>query len=324
MSWGMSVSRGHGACDGSRFGREDGTNHGAGREVGGGGRIALDHDPAARDERVEAAAAEAILALVDRDDALSQVRAAEVRERLSPEKLAGLQKAPSQSFETIWMGLAGLYCTFEAIRALISEVDTWWLWLLAAAAQFAALLGRRHADVKLGAVKVQPDVETQRRRRTLWFAVPAVACLYAAQPVAESAARLNNGFVGAASIVLVVAGLAGFAAAGWAAVWVFKERMPDTESTRRPTPKRHQGHTPAITHPRTLIGISALGTRTQRQIRMFAALHPESRNQQSDVSNNNVTAPSPRLLRWPVTRCWTRVARAASNSARVTSTAGVP
>ena len=42
-------------------------------------RIALDHDRAARDERVEAAAAEAILALADRDDALSQVRAAEVR-----------------------------------------------------------------------------------------------------------------------------------------------------------------------------------------------------------------------------------------------------
>jgi hypothetical protein len=61
--------------------------------------------------------------------------------------------------------------------------------------------------------------------------VPAVACLYAAHPVAESAARLNNGFVGAASIVLGFAGLAGFAAAGWAAVWVFRERTPDTEST---------------------------------------------------------------------------------------------
>jgi hypothetical protein len=44
-------------------------------------RIALDHDRAARDERVEAAAAEAILALADRDDAVSQVRAAEVRVR---------------------------------------------------------------------------------------------------------------------------------------------------------------------------------------------------------------------------------------------------
>jgi hypothetical protein len=158
-----------------------------------------------------------------------------LRKGLSPEKLAGLQKAYSQSSETIWMGLAGLYCTFAAIRALISEVDTWWLWILAAAAQFAALLGRRCSGVKLGAVKVQPDVETQRRhRRTLWFAVPAVACLYAAQPIAESVARLNNGFVGAASIVLGVAGLAGFAAAGWAAVWVFRERTPDTESTSPP------------------------------------------------------------------------------------------
>ena len=42
-------------------------------------RIALDHDRAARDERVEAAAVEAILALGDRDHAARQVRATEVR-----------------------------------------------------------------------------------------------------------------------------------------------------------------------------------------------------------------------------------------------------
>jgi hypothetical protein len=42
-------------------------------------RIALDHDRSARDQRVEAAAAEAILALGERDDALGQVRAAQGR-----------------------------------------------------------------------------------------------------------------------------------------------------------------------------------------------------------------------------------------------------
>jgi hypothetical protein len=42
-------------------------------------RIALDHDQAARDQRVEAATAEAILALGERDDALGQVRAAQGR-----------------------------------------------------------------------------------------------------------------------------------------------------------------------------------------------------------------------------------------------------
>ena len=42
-------------------------------------RIALDHDRAARDERVEAAAGEAILALAERGDAFDQVRLAEVR-----------------------------------------------------------------------------------------------------------------------------------------------------------------------------------------------------------------------------------------------------
>ena len=42
-------------------------------------RIALDHDRAMRDERVEAAAGEAILALAERADASAQVQAAEIR-----------------------------------------------------------------------------------------------------------------------------------------------------------------------------------------------------------------------------------------------------
>jgi hypothetical protein len=42
-------------------------------------RIAMDYDRATRDKRVEATAAEAILALGEREDALRQVRAAEVR-----------------------------------------------------------------------------------------------------------------------------------------------------------------------------------------------------------------------------------------------------
>ena len=42
-------------------------------------RIALDHDRAVRDERVEAAAGEVFLALAERADASGQVRAAEVR-----------------------------------------------------------------------------------------------------------------------------------------------------------------------------------------------------------------------------------------------------
>ena len=42
-------------------------------------RIAMDHDRATRDKRVEATAAEAILALGERDDAVRQARAAEAR-----------------------------------------------------------------------------------------------------------------------------------------------------------------------------------------------------------------------------------------------------
>ena len=109
-------------------------------------------------------------------------------------------------------------------------MDTWWLWLLAAAAQFGVVALRRAGGVKLVAGEVRPQVKMKRNhRRALCFAVPAVACLYAAQPVAGTAARLDNGFIGAAAIVLMVAALGGFVAAGWAVVWVPRERKPDKD-----------------------------------------------------------------------------------------------
>ena len=150
------------------------------------------------------------------------------REGSSREKLAKIQKAyEQQRVLGVWMVVSGLYCAYGAIRNLIGGVDTWWLWFLAAATFFSILPLRRLAGVKLGAVEVRPDVETQRRhRRVLWFALPAVACLFAAQPVAESAARLDNNLVGAVSVVLMAAALAGFAASGWAAVWASEPTSP--------------------------------------------------------------------------------------------------
>jgi hypothetical protein len=142
------------------------------------------------------------------------------RDRLSGEKLTVVQKAYEGRFLPISMICSGLYCTYGAIRTLIGGVDTWWLWFLAAAAYFGTVPMMRFAGAKLGAVEVRPDVETQRRRRrVLWFAAPAAVCLFAARPAAEAAARLDNGFVLVGSIVLMVAALAGFTAAGWAAVW---------------------------------------------------------------------------------------------------------
>ena len=152
---------------------------------------------------------------------------ARFREGLSPDKLAKVKKASDQRFLCVWMVLAGLYCAYGAIRTLIGGVNTWWLWFLAAATYFGIPPMTRLASVKLGAVEVRPDIETQRRqRRVLWFALPAVACLLAARPVAESAERLNNNLVGAASIVLMVAALTGFAAAGWAVVWASEPTSP--------------------------------------------------------------------------------------------------
>lgn len=157
--------------------------------------------------------------------------------RLSPDRLDALKRTSSNRLMNVWMIAMGLFLAVAGISALMSGPDTWWLWLLAAAAQFASLLVRRNVGRKLGVVRVRPDVQTSRRqRRALWFAGPAIACLYGGQPVAAAAARHENGYLGALAIVLLVAALAGLVAAGWAAVWLHKDRTPDTESVSPPRP----------------------------------------------------------------------------------------
>lgn len=155
--------------------------------------------------------------------------------RLSPDRVAAYQRTYSNGLMDVWMIAMGLFVAVAGIRALIGGLATWWLWLLAAMVQFGSLLVRRDVKRKLGIVSVRPEVQTSRRqRRVLWFAVPAIACLYGAKPVAAAAARQENGYLGALGILLIVAALAGFVAAGWAAVWSYKDRTTDTESVSPP------------------------------------------------------------------------------------------
>lgn len=149
------------------------------------------------------------------------------RQGLTPDRLAGIHKAYNNPFFTVESVAAGLYCTLAAAVTLLSGGDTWWLWFLAAPAQFAIAPVRRFAGVKLGAVQIRRDLETKRRqRRVLSFALPAAACLSAAQPVAEPAVRLHNNIFLAVTVVLELAALGGFTAAGWAAVWASEPTLP--------------------------------------------------------------------------------------------------
>lgn len=96
------------------------------------------------------------------------------------------------------------------------------------------------------------------------FEVPASVYPFAARPVAESAACLDNGFVGVGSIVLMVAALAGFTAAGWAAVWAsgIVAAAVATTNRRWPGPQRS-------CHP---LSGTALPRRSTRAIRQGRAL----------------------------------------------------
>jgi hypothetical protein len=159
------------------------------------------------------------------------------RARLSSDRLAEIEKTNGQRLMSAPFLLAGLYCAYAAIRTMIGGVDTWWLWILAAATQFAMVATKRAAGAKSDASEVRTREKMQRRhRRAIWFAALATACLYAAQPVADSAARLHDGLIGAAAVVLMLAALAGFIAAGWSAVWVSGSRTSDQEqiSSRPP------------------------------------------------------------------------------------------
>jgi len=61
------------------------------------------------------------------------------RARVSSERLAAVQKANSRPFMTVVELFIVLLCTYSAIRALIGGVGTWWLWFMAAAAQFGVV-----------------------------------------------------------------------------------------------------------------------------------------------------------------------------------------
>lgn len=65
---------------------------------------------------------------------------------------------------------------------------------------------------------------TRNHRRALCFAVRR-SCVYTRRSPSPRLLRgFDNGFIGAASIVLMVAALGGFVVAGWAVVWVPRER----------------------------------------------------------------------------------------------------
>lgn len=67
------------------------------------------------------------------------------RARVSGEKFSEVQQANSQGFAGTVAVLAGLFCTYATIRTVIDGVETWWLWSLAAAAQFGVVALRRAA-----------------------------------------------------------------------------------------------------------------------------------------------------------------------------------
>lgn len=92
------------------------------------------------------------------------------RARLSSDRLAEIRKANGQRIMSAPFLLAGLYCTYAAIRTMIGGVDTWWLWILAAATQFVMFAIRRAAGANIEAGEVRPREKMQRRhRRALWF-----------------------------------------------------------------------------------------------------------------------------------------------------------
>jgi len=91
------------------------------------------------------------------------------RARVSSDRLAEVQKANSQRFMTLVVLGVGLFCTYAAIRTLIRGVDTWWLWLLAAAAQFGVVALRRASGVKPVAGEVRLHVKMKHSHRVAMF-----------------------------------------------------------------------------------------------------------------------------------------------------------
>ena len=126
----------------------------------------------------------------------------------------------------VTLGIA-VYCLYAAVRTLISGDPYWPMWVVAAIAQLLSVAVWPLAASRLGAVLPALTAESRLKywRVSLLGAVAAVS-LFAAEPVARTAARTGSSALMVTSVALMVVALGGLVAAGRATIWVGKDEPP--------------------------------------------------------------------------------------------------
>jgi hypothetical protein len=124
-------------------------------------------------------------------------------------------------------------CLAAAVRAVLSDNGSWWLWLLATLAHLWAMTAWRRAGhnlaLALGAHEdARPGVDRFRDRRVLACCVVAAGAFLAGDVLLNGGGESPGGVRGVLGSIAVLVAVVAIVAAGWSAVWVFRPRSHDS------------------------------------------------------------------------------------------------
>ena len=138
------------------------------------------------------------------------------------------QAALSHGMQSVLNGAIGLFCLVNTLFSAWTGRGFWWMWMLATIAHIAALLSRQRAVNRLIAYageerEVPTRQERIRQRYVVAFVTTSALAFAVGQAVMppQSRAGAESGRVIVSVVLLIIAGVMAVAA-GWSAVWTFK------------------------------------------------------------------------------------------------------
>jgi hypothetical protein len=140
-----------------------------------------------------------------------------------------LRESFASPLHSLLAGAIAIYCLFATIATIWMGRNLWWMWLLATLTHLGVLVAHRRALGRLFAYlgerpTARTPQERTRQRYVISYTAMAVLAFAIARAVLPPPERADAeaAKVIVAVVLLVVAGLAALAA-GWSAVWAFKE-----------------------------------------------------------------------------------------------------
>ena len=159
-------------------------------------------------------------------------------EKRDSHQLAAARRTAGSRLLVVLDAAIAMLCLVGGASALWSGSTVWWLWLLAALAQVTATVSRRRAAVAFDAARLgappapptppAPPSRERRQRHVLVFSTVAAVLFVVGRVVLAAAGNDGSDARDVVGSVLVLLAVGAALAAGWAAVWQFRDERDRT------------------------------------------------------------------------------------------------